>query len=690
MLCLAPLAGLAWAQAEKGATEMPVTKVVLFTSGVGYFERSGQVEPGSRVELMFKTEDINDILKSMVITGAEQVSVTYASRDPVTKALKSFAVDITGNPTLGELLNQLRGARVEVSVPQTFSGVILGVEKRTKILGENQTVTIDVLNVMTDQGLRSVELPSVTGIRLLDADLEKELGRALAALAAARDRNKKPVTITFGVKDKREVAVSYIAETPVWKTRYGLVLSEKGKPFLQGWAIVENTTDSDWKDVNLSLVSGQPISFVMDLYTPLYSPRPLVMPELYASLRPQAYEAELEVAPTEGMFRGAPPAAAPAAARKAAEQRSEMALADAAKPQGAAYGADRGRAREDLSLGNAVRQLQAAVQKASAVAELFEYPIAGKVSLERQKSAMFLIVAGDIEAERLSIFDETTHPKFPLNGLDLTNSTGVYLMQGPITVFDGGTYAGDARISPDIPVGDKRLISYSLDQKREVAVTAPSRPDEIVSLRIVRGTLIVTRKYQREKSYTINNKEEKERTVLVQYPYDSDWQLVEPKGEKPATANLYRFRAKVSAKKAGQNGVERLTVVEERSDPQHIALTNVTPDTITIYLRSKKASQAVMDALQDIIKQKNEIALLQRQIDDKKGEVSQISDDQARIRQNMRELDRTSTTYTNYVKKLDEQEMQLEKLRGEIKALEDQVRDKKKALDESILKLNVE
>jgi hypothetical protein len=63
---------------------------------------------------------------------------------------------------------------------------------------------------------------------------------------------------------------------------------------LQGWAIVENTSDDDWNNVKLSLVSGRPISFTMDLYQPLYSTRPVVEPELYASLRPQVYGEAME------------------------------------------------------------------------------------------------------------------------------------------------------------------------------------------------------------------------------------------------------------------------------------------------------------------------------------------------------------------------------------------------------------
>jgi len=678
-LCLAMvLSGPVWAQ--EGKADLPITKVVLFSSGVGYFERAGEVAGGSRVELTFKTEDINDILKSMVVMGAREASVTYGSRDPVAKALKSFAVDITSNPTLGQLLDQLRGAKVRVAVPQEFDGVILGVERRTKQVGDDQTVTVDVLNVMGPDGLRSVELPEVKSIRFLEPDLEKELGRALAVLAGARDKNKKPVSIAIGGQGKQQVALGYIVETPVWKTSYRLVLDKKEKPLLQGWAIVENTTDGDWKDVSLSLVSGQPISFIQDLYTPLYVQRQVVRPELYATLRAQAYEADMEMPET-----GRP--LAPAAAM--VDRLKARAVAKKAGAADRGYGRAKleEKAKSQLARGS-MQQLQASVGKAGAVAELFEYPIAGKATLERQKSAMFLIVAGDIEAERLSIFDPGTHAKFPLNGLDMTNSTGLYLMQGPITVFDGGTYAGDARIT-DIPVGDKRLLSYSLDQKREVAVTSPSRDTELVSLKIIRGVLIATRKYQRERLYTVNNKDPKERVVLIQYPYQSDWTLVEPKGEKPATASLYRFRVTVPGKKGDRNGAERLKVLEEQTVDQRIYLASESPNTIRVYLKSNKASSALVKALQAILDQKAQIADLKKQVADKKKDIAEIERDQSRTRQNMGVLDKNNPLYAKYLKIWEEQENKLETLRKDIKDLEKQINDKEKQMMKDIQALNV-
>jgi hypothetical protein len=249
--------------------QIPVKMVVLFSSGVGYFEHFGSVAGENRTELRFKTHQINDILKSLVLQdldGGRVTTITYPSQDPVAKTLKSFQVDITANPSLAELLNQLRGAKVTVSqAAEKTTGTILGVEKKKKQIGPEGKETIEqsVMNVITEGDnarLVAITLDSVSDIIFEDPALQDELNRALAALAQARDQDKKPVQIAFEGQGERRVRLGYVVETPVWKTSYRLILGDKEtKPRLQGWAIVENQTDNDWSNVQLSLVSGRPI-----------------------------------------------------------------------------------------------------------------------------------------------------------------------------------------------------------------------------------------------------------------------------------------------------------------------------------------------------------------------------------------------------------------------------------------------
>ncbi len=263
----------------------------------GYFERRGAIDGKKEVPLHFKTDDINDLLKSMVVqdfNGGRISTVTYESRDPMTKTLKSFGLDLTDNPSQGQLLNQVRGERVEILWPGKVVGTILGVEKKVEPAGENKSVEVEYLNVLTEDGLQSIRLSQVQKVKLLNDRLNTELRQALEVLAMGHDTQKKTVAIGFNGEGKRKVSVGYIAQTPVWKTSYRLVLDDKEKPFLQGWAIVENTSDDDWENVRVSLVSGRPISFMMDLYQPLYTSRPVVQPEHYLSLNPQTYGESME------------------------------------------------------------------------------------------------------------------------------------------------------------------------------------------------------------------------------------------------------------------------------------------------------------------------------------------------------------------------------------------------------------
>ena len=224
--------------------------------------------------------------------AARVSTVTYGSRDPVTKTLGSFGINLNGNPTLGQILTQVRGEPVEVTAPNPIVGTLLGVEKKTESIGEgsqHRVIEQEYVTLLTEDGFRSLSLANVQRIKLTNPALNAELHQALAALATNHDAQKKTVSITFDGTGNRQARVAYLTETPVWKTTYRLVLDEDKAPYLQGWAIVENQTQQDWRNVKLSLVSGRPISFTMDLYQPLYNPRPVVQPELYANLKPQTY-----------------------------------------------------------------------------------------------------------------------------------------------------------------------------------------------------------------------------------------------------------------------------------------------------------------------------------------------------------------------------------------------------------------
>jgi hypothetical protein len=297
----------------KQVNPLPISQVVLFNSGVGYFQRNGQVEGDARVDLQFQTGDINDLIKSLVIEDSKGkvLPLRYDSQEPIEKTLRSFAINLSTNPSFGQILNQARGEKVELTLvannsglPGTITGTIIGMESAHRLPTPSSAATVDmeIVNLNCAEGIRNVPINQIQRLRFMNPIIENELRRALEVVASGHDSLKKYVRLGFRGEGKRDVKVGYVTENPIWKTSYRIVLDKDGKTKLLGWANIENTSDEDWHDVKLTLVSGRPISFQMDLYPPLFIPRPTVEPELFASLRPPTYSGPLTNLPNIGQF----------------------------------------------------------------------------------------------------------------------------------------------------------------------------------------------------------------------------------------------------------------------------------------------------------------------------------------------------------------------------------------------------
>ena len=671
---------------------LPLEKVVLFTSGVGYFQHTGEVTDDARVEMTFKAEQINDLLKSMVVEdfGGAASTVSYASRDPVTKTLETFAVNLTDNPSIGDLLGRLRGEKIEVDAAAPATGTIVGVESRVVPAGDDKTVMRQFVTILTKDGLRTLPLDTITRIKLLDPRLQGELEKALAVLALGHDNEKKSVTLDFTGKGARQVRVGYVQASPLWKTSYRLVLAdgvagEDAKAALQGWAIVENTTDHDWKDVRMSLVSGRPISFVMDLYQPLYVPRPEVRPDLYASLLPQVYRQNMAAEQLQfaGAANGMEASRRELAKGEMAADRKAAAAAPGQPGQlkEAQDGEALKRSRDQQVFGAGV-SMQSLAQ-AAALGELFRYEIAKPVTLARQRSAMLPIVAEPVAVERVAIYDERVLVKHPLAGVRLKNSTALNLMQGPITVYDAGGYCGDARIE-DMAPGSERLLSYAVDLDVEVVPRAEPRPDEIVSVRLAKGTLVASRRLARARKFEVKNSGDKPVKLLVEHPLDPGWKLVKPEKADETTRDRYRFAVMAEPGKPAA-----LEIGEEMQVDQSLAITNLDDNAILLYSRARVTSPAVKESLVEVIRRKQEIERLVREKAEREQEINAIGQEQARIRENMGRLERTSDLYTRYVQKFSQQESRIETLREEIAQRQSQEQQARKGLDEFLLQLDV-
>jgi hypothetical protein len=674
-----------WAADDEKDAKVPVSKAVLFSSGVGYFEHAGQVQGNAELRLMFKTDQINDVLKSMVLMDEKRgnaTSVTYPSQEPIARALKSFGVDISGSPSLPELLAQLRGARVVIKAPEAVEGNILAVDKSVKVVGTPPTqLTEWTITLVTDKGIRTFRLDSIQSITFVDDKLQQELNQAMTLLVASRDKDRKPVVITFTGEGKRDIRVGYLVETPIWKTSYRLDLSG-AKPMLQGWAIVENTSDVDWKGVALTLVSGRPISFIQDLYTPLYLPRPIVQPELYASLVPRRYEEGIEAeADVKQLQANGKEIRSRGESLRKSDEQSERAAA-AARPGAAGEskdGAFREAAAKRVSLGDSgVRSIASATD----LGELFEFTIQHPVDLARRRSAMLPIITENVAAEKLSIYNQSQLAGHPLNGVELTNTTNMKLMAGPVTVFDDGAYAGDAQ-APNMTPGEKRLLSYAID----LAVTvdpSQSHDSQMTAVKINHGVIEVTYLHSFTQTYLIKNKAKTKRTLIVEHPFINGRDLIEPKAADEKTPQYYRFRVPVEKESTG-----KFDVKEQQTQVQGIGIFDQPVDQIAFWIKQDKVDQKVKDALTKAVDMKLALSKLENTLNDQVRQLNEIQGGQERLRKNIETAGKDSQLGQRYLKKLSEEEDAIEKFNASIADLRKQIEAARNELSQYLQNLSV-
>ena len=209
-------------------------------------------------------------------------------------------------------------------------------------------------------------------------------------------------------------------------------------------------------------------------------------------------------------------------------------------------------------------------------------------------------------------------------------------MQGPITVFEGSSYAGDARIL-DLQPNEERLLSYAVDLGTEVKPEVAADSGRLTHVKAVKGVLYSTTKLRETKTYTVKNRNPQDRTVLIEHPVRPEFKLVSKDKPAETARDVYRFELKVPAGKTAKE-----TVTEERDLGSTVLLTNSPDEQIRIFLQSPVVSEKVKEGLKKAQELRWEWAKTQREVGEQQRQLQAITEDQARLRANLREVPQSS------------------------------------------------
>lgn len=643
---------------------LPIRRVVLYKHGVGYFERKGKVTGSEALNLDFKARDMNDVLKSMTVldlSGGSVSAVSYDSTKPLEQLLQEATIRIPESGSLTALLGQIKGARVRVRVggKENVEGVIVGLEQLPVVEGKTSVVR-PFLSLLEGGTLRTFDVLEIAELEFLDEAVRKDLEFYLATVLSSYKKDSKRMSILTAGEGERELFVSYVLEAPVWKTSYRILLDEAKPPLLQGWALVDNTGDEDWVDVDLALIAGLPVSFVHDLYNPRYMRRPIVEVRTEAAAAPVIPEESFGSTLGEARYDeeegggGLEPMRSVAAPRMQAVPGS---------------GRLKGKMREVAETSVEVKTLT------KEVGDLFEYRVDHPVTVHRNQSALVPILQRPFEGRRVLLYNRATREKNPMACIELKNTTGLTLEGGPVTVMEADTYVGEAMLDTMKP-DDTRFVPYAVELSCVMTVEDSTENGPVFRSVVNRGVLVVEHYLLRRTKYVVRNKGKRPATLFVEHP-KSGWELRETVAPAETTEGFHRFKLELAAGESRE-----FPVTERTRGVQQYSFSNIQPDEVFFFLKKSYIDQKLGDALKEVIALKERVVALTQEEQRLTQEREQLFKDQERIRSNIESLKSGASQRElaeRFVTKLSEQENRLDAISVELERL---AKERKAANDE--------
>ena len=630
------------------AQDLTLKRVMLSSGGLGYFEYEASVEGDATLKLTVSLGQVDDVLKSLVVYDDKGSvgGLSLPGRVPLAQAFKDLPFDQNSLGSPAELLQTLKGAQVTVGGSRSISGRIVSVEEDSVALPDNKgTVKRTRVTLYTDRGLQQFILEDAENLQFADAALRDKVGQALVAIQGNRAKDARTIDLAMRGQGKRTVRVAYIVEVPVWKASYRLTLGADpaaARSGLQGWAVVENLSGQDWKDVELTLVSGRPVAFHQALYNAYYVTRPEVPVEIAGRLMPGIDRGGVTADQQRAKSSLAMPAPAP---YRAQQERSVGAPAMAPPPPPPAEMAT---AAEQIEASDAATQV------------IFKFPRA--VSVENGRTLSIPIVDRQVPAARLALYQADTAARNPLAAIRLTNDGESGLPPGIITLYErdkGGyvSYVGDARLS-GFPVGETRLLAYALDEKiiieREVAQT-----DRVASGTIANGALRLSRVVRQTTVYRVRGPAKEPRQLVVVQRRLPGWTLTKPESKD---VELSEGNYRIPFQLPGGDQTQTFEVVQEQTQQQEIRLVESAAEQIRVYAQAREFDAKTREQLTRVLQLQQAAAEAQRKVAQVDAERQAIVQEQARLRENLARVPPNSDLQRRYLATLDKQETDLEAL----------------------------
>ena len=629
------------------AAELALKRVVLSTGGVGYFEYEAAVEGNATLALDVPLDQVDDVLKSLVVydAGGSAGEITLPGREPLVQSFVDLPFDRAALGSAVSLLNALQGAEIRVTAPKAISGRLVHVDEETVRGAGGAAETRSRVSVMTDAGLQQFLLQDIDAIAFADPQLQRQVDTALSRIAAYRAGGRRQLTLTTHGAGPRNVRVGYVVGMPLWKASYRLSLPTDPSAQtarLQGWAVLENFSGRAWQDVELTLLSGNPVTFRQALYESYYVARPIVPVESGSHVLPPA---DTGAVGTVTAQNAAEIKSGPARDQAFRKERALGGVATAMPMPGAAPAAPP----------PAPMETAAAAEEATQIAFTAPY----KVSVAAGQSLVLPLLDRELPARRIDLYQQSVDRVHPLAAIELVNKSETGLPPGVLTLYQqnaekGALYLGDARLA-GLPAGDKRLLSYAVDGKVTVDRDSGERRP-VVKARIADGTMHVSRVIRWTTSYRVKAAAAPPPNLILEQPRRGGATLTSPDPKTvEMTAEAYRVPLVLPAK--GEGGV---SIVEEQPIEETIRLLDIDDNRLGVLVSSGELDPKVRQALSEIAARRQAVGHQRAELARLKEQRAQLVEDQNRLRNHLGVLGNDAALKKRLLDKFSETETGIE------------------------------
>ncbi len=650
-----------------------LARVDLFSQGVGVFQYQGTVHGTQTQTLSLRSGQINDVLGSLVFQdtgGGSAGEVTFPAATPLSVTLQSFRLDINNNPSRRQLLQQLRGVSITLALKKPahckVTGRIIDLLHRGFYMPPMQPGSPVVrynagpaiiggagwyINIFSHNKLQHIPLNNVQSIRINNRRLRESLNKALDAVADQPSSHRRPITLWFKGRGTRLVRFAYLLETPLWRMTYRLILppSEKSatpnKAVLQGMAIVANQTDMNWNNVQLDIRGGEPLSFIKNLYQPLYMWRPIAPAPAGTSLVPQTYSQgavsgaySAHAMTIQGSVGGGGGGGGAEFAYRPAQMRNFNALRSAmALPKSALITA----AQKSLNPLQGVN----AMASAGVVHPAFDYHVK-HITVPRQQSAVVPILVTPLRTQRFDLFTIGQSSTHPFLAARITNDTHKFLPPGTLTVYTGSIFEGQAELGA-LPQGQHHVYSYAVDQSLTVRFKHFSQHTSLIAASIKQAELSLRNQITVNNLYNVHNTAAHQRTLVARSSIQNNWKILLPTQGVTLHNQQYQYTLKIPPA-----GKAVLHIRQRQNQTQIVDLSGQDIAGLRSVLQTKGLPKNIVAAIRKAMTLMKVVQRRQNVVTGTAARIMQAQSDELRLRQNLQAMKKVSPVYNKIATQL--------------------------------------